>query len=149
MSVNEAKYFVPLRTCMEGSVSLSCLFVHEPPYQTVVVCCNPVFLHSSSHMDHRTIFYVRVGPARAHPNHSSCYFNYVITMITPSGCFSHKKKVAVCHHWELHPHHYETVQWAHHQSHQEVCVHQNPEKIWLHCRFDWCKRRCECPHIVS
>ena len=30
-------------TCMEISISLSHLFVHEPPYQTIVVSCNPVF----------------------------------------------------------------------------------------------------------
>ena len=34
---------VLLSTCMEVSISLSCLFVHEPPYQIVVVCCNPIF----------------------------------------------------------------------------------------------------------
>ena len=28
---------------MDVSVSLSCLFVHEPQYQTVVVYCNLVF----------------------------------------------------------------------------------------------------------
>ena len=43
-------------TCMEISVSLSCLFVHEPPYQTTVVCCNPVFHHGRSHMDHPAVF---------------------------------------------------------------------------------------------
>ena len=43
-------------TCMEISVSLSCLFVHEPPYQTTVVCCNLVFHRGRSHMDHPTIF---------------------------------------------------------------------------------------------
>ena len=30
-------------TCMEVSVSLSCLLVHELPYQTTVVCYNSVF----------------------------------------------------------------------------------------------------------
>ena len=38
------------------SVSLSCLFVHEPPYQTTPVCCIPVFRCCLSHMDHPTIF---------------------------------------------------------------------------------------------
>ena len=32
-----------LSTCMEVPTSLLCLFVHEPLYQTVVVCCNSVF----------------------------------------------------------------------------------------------------------
>ena len=41
---------------MEISVSLSCLFVHEPPYQTTVVCCNPVFHCGRSSMDHPTVF---------------------------------------------------------------------------------------------
>ena len=50
-------------TCMEVSVSLLCLFVHEPPYQTTVVCCNAVFRRGSSCMDHRTVFHVRVGLA--------------------------------------------------------------------------------------
>ena len=36
---------------MEVSVSLSCLFVHEPPYQTVVVYCNSVFRRNSLCMD--------------------------------------------------------------------------------------------------
>ena len=62
-------------TCMEVSVSLSCLFVHEPPYQTtvIVVCCNAVFRHSSSRMDHHTVFYVRVGLAQARPNKQGSY----------------------------------------------------------------------------
>ena len=56
--------FVLLSTCMEVSVSLSCLFVHEPLCQTPVVCCNSIFRHSSSHMDHCTVLYVRVGFAQ-------------------------------------------------------------------------------------
>ena len=59
---------VLLSTCMEISVHLSCFFVHEPLYQTVVVCFNPVFRRVSSNMDHRTTFYIRVGFAQAHPN---------------------------------------------------------------------------------
>ena len=55
---------------MEVSISLSCLLVHELPYQTVIVCCNPFFHHGSSHMDHCTIFHVRVGLAQAHPNYT-------------------------------------------------------------------------------
>ena len=55
-------------TCMEVSVSLSCLFVHEPPYQTTVVCCNAIFRRGSSRMNHRTVFHVRVGLAQALPN---------------------------------------------------------------------------------
>ena len=43
-------------TCMEISVGLSCLFVHEPPYQTTVVCCNPVFQRGYSCMDRPTVF---------------------------------------------------------------------------------------------
>ena len=54
-------------TCMEVSVSLSCLFVHEPPYQTTVVCCNAVFRRGSLRMDHRTVFHIRVGLAQARP----------------------------------------------------------------------------------
>ena len=37
-----------LSTCMEVSITLSCLSVHEPPQQTAVVCCNPVFFRGSS-----------------------------------------------------------------------------------------------------
>ena len=44
--------------CMEVSASLSCLFVHEPPYQTTVVCCNPVFHRGSLDMDHHITFNV-------------------------------------------------------------------------------------------
>ena len=50
-------------TCMEVSISLSCLFVHEPPYQTTAVCCNAIFHRASSRMDHRTVFHVRAGLA--------------------------------------------------------------------------------------
>ena len=60
--------FAKQSTCMEVSVSLSCLFVHEPPYQTTVVCCNAVFRRGSSRMDHRTVFHVRAGLAQARPN---------------------------------------------------------------------------------
>ena len=63
------KYFELLNTCMEISVSLSCLLVHELPYQTAVVCCNSVFCSGSLHMDHCTISYSRVGLAQAHPNY--------------------------------------------------------------------------------
>ena len=67
-------------TCMEVSVSLSCLFVHEPPYQTTVVCCNAVFRRGSSRMDHHTVFHVRVGLAQARPNntqtHTICDVHY-------------------------------------------------------------------------
>ena len=52
---------------MEVSVSLSCLFVHEPPYQTTVVCCNPVFRRGSSRMDHRTFSTLEWGSLRLAP----------------------------------------------------------------------------------
>ena len=64
-----SQIFLLLSNCMEVSISLSCLFVYEPPYQTVVVCCNSIFHRSSSHIDHRTVFYVRVGLAQARPNY--------------------------------------------------------------------------------
>ena len=54
-------------TCMEVSVSLSCLFVHEPPYQTTVVCCNAVFRRGSSRMDHRTFSTFEWGSLRLAP----------------------------------------------------------------------------------
>ena len=65
---------------MEVFVGLSYLFVQEPPYQTTVVCCNAVFHHGSSCMDHRTILNIRVGLAQAHPNYN-CFtaFNNVAT----------------------------------------------------------------------
>ena len=55
----KSNIFVLLRICMEVSISLSCLFVHEPPYQIVVVCYNSVFCHGSLRMDHCTVFYVK------------------------------------------------------------------------------------------
>ena len=61
MSVHEAIYFTLQSPCMEVSVSLSCLFVHAPPYQTIVVCCNPVFRHGSLHTDQDVVLHVRVG----------------------------------------------------------------------------------------
>ena len=40
MSVNKAEYFCILfSTCMNVFVGLLCLFIHELPCQTVVVCC--------------------------------------------------------------------------------------------------------------
>ena len=62
------KIFALFDTCMKASVSLLCLFVHEPPYQTAVACCNSVFRSGSSCTDHRTVFYIRVGLAQACPN---------------------------------------------------------------------------------
>ena len=59
------KIFALLSTCMKVSVSLLCLFA---PYQMAVVCCNSVFHSDSLHMDHRTVFYVRVGLAQAYPD---------------------------------------------------------------------------------
>ena len=66
---------------MEVSVSLSCLFVHEPPYQTTVVCCNTVFHCGSLHMDHRTIFHLRVGLAQAHPNYKGSQVTKSIILV--------------------------------------------------------------------
>ena len=48
--------FALQNTCMKISVSLSCLFVREPPYQATVVCCNPAFRCGYSCMDHPTVF---------------------------------------------------------------------------------------------
>ena len=59
--------FVLLSTCLEVSMSLLCLFVHEPLYQTVVVCCNPVFHFGSSCMDHPTKFPLVWGSLRLAP----------------------------------------------------------------------------------
>ena len=56
---NEAEYFTLQSTCMEVSVSL--LFVHEPPYQTTVVCCSLFVI--AVDVDHCTAFHVRVGLA--------------------------------------------------------------------------------------
>ena len=66
--------FALLSTCMEVSVSSLCLFVHEPPYQTVVVYCNSIFCHDSSCMDHCTIFYVRVGLTQTCSNYQELHY---------------------------------------------------------------------------
>ena len=55
-----------LSTCMEVPISLSCLLVHEPPYQ-IIVCCNSIFRLGSSRMDPCTVFYVTVGLTEARP----------------------------------------------------------------------------------
>ena len=60
--------FVSRCTCMEVSVSLSCLFVHEPPYQDYSSVLQSRFLsrffaHGPPHR-----FHVRVGLAQARPN---------------------------------------------------------------------------------
>ena len=78
---------------MEVSISAMCLFVHEQPYQTVVVYYNGVFRHGSSRMDHHTVFYVRVGFAQAQPNKYSYPLKY--------GTIQFKLYILVC----LHVHH--------------------------------------------
>ena len=72
--------FASQSICMGVSVSLSCLFVHEPPYQTTLVCCIPVFRRCLSRMDHPTIFtyvsfHVRVGLAQTRPNYHHTHHN--------------------------------------------------------------------------
>ena len=61
--------YLLLSTVMEVSVSLSCLFVYEPPYQTVVACCNPFlpqfFMHEPPYQVPAS-----VGLAQACPNES-------------------------------------------------------------------------------
>ena len=47
-------------TYMEISISLSCLLVHEPLYQTTVVCCNPVFHCGSLYINHCAVLHVRM-----------------------------------------------------------------------------------------
>ena len=49
-------------------VSSLCLLVHEPPYQTTVVCYNSVFLLWFFCIDHHTILHIRVWLAQAYPN---------------------------------------------------------------------------------
>ena len=63
MLVNEAKYFC-ITQHLYGSIHKFIMFVYEPLYQIVVVCCNPFFRHGSSCMDHGTIFYIRVWTAK-------------------------------------------------------------------------------------
>ena len=60
--------FASQSTCMGVSVSLSCLFVHEPPYQIYTNVLQSCFFPGSSRMDHRIVFHVRVGLTQAHPN---------------------------------------------------------------------------------
>ena len=60
------RIFALLSNCMEVSISLSCLFVNNPLYQTVVVCC--IICHGSLCMVHCTVFYIRVGLAQARSN---------------------------------------------------------------------------------
>ena len=68
---------------MEVSVSLSCLFVHDPLYQTVVVCCNPIFRHSSSCMNHPTKFPLVWGSLRLTPiTFKLLAFSYVLYLVS-------------------------------------------------------------------
>ena len=53
---------------MEVSVSLLCLFVHEPLYQDYSSVLQSRFHHGSLRIDHRTAFHVKVGLAQARPN---------------------------------------------------------------------------------
>ena len=50
-----------LSTGMDIVVSLFYLFVHEPPYQVTVLCCNPAFSHKFMYMDHNIAFHIRMG----------------------------------------------------------------------------------------
>ena len=52
---------------MKVSVTLLCLFVHEPLYQTTVVYCNAVFRCGSSRMEHQIVFHE--GFAQTCPNY--------------------------------------------------------------------------------
>ena len=91
MSVNEAS------TCME--VYYVCLYVHEPLYQTTVVCCNPIFHRGSLIMGHLTAFHVRVGLAQACPNNMKKHleawtrFSYSLTSFICSVDESHIRTV--------------------------------------------------------
>ena len=56
---------------MEVPKTLLYLFVHKPPYQTKVVCCNSVFWSVSLCMNYHTVVHVRVGLAQAHLNNDN------------------------------------------------------------------------------
>ena len=44
-------------SCMEAT----CLFVHEPPYQTTLVCYNPIIHHHDPLcMDRRAVLHIKV-----------------------------------------------------------------------------------------
>ena len=60
-------------TCIEISVSLSCLFVHEPPYQNYSSDCVAVpfftaVIRTWTTLLFSSVLHVSVGLAQAHPN---------------------------------------------------------------------------------
>ena len=63
---------------MEVSTSLSCLFLHEPLYQTTVGCYNSSIHHGSLSIYHLAILEVRVGLTQAHPNNCVNYTGVII-----------------------------------------------------------------------
>ena len=54
-------------TCMEVYISLSCLFVHEPPYLNYTSVLQS---HGSSHINHLTALHVRVGLTQVRSNYN-------------------------------------------------------------------------------
>ena len=66
----KSKIFASRSTCMAVSVSLSCLFVHEPPYLNYTSVLQShfspqFFVHGAPHQLH-----VSVGLTQARPNHT-------------------------------------------------------------------------------
>ena len=59
-------HYKPL-TYMIVSVSCSVGYNTNHYTKTTLMCCNPIFYYGS-HMDHRTILYIRVGLTQACPN---------------------------------------------------------------------------------
>ena len=58
-------------------------FVHKSPYQTTVVCCNPIFHQGSLPMDHLPfshIFLISVGLAQARLNNTVGMFLFTLCM---------------------------------------------------------------------
>ena len=71
--------FASQSTCMGVSVSLSCLFVHEPPYQTTLSVLHshfsPLFIAHGPPYHFHISFHVRVGLAQARPNYHHPHHN--------------------------------------------------------------------------
>ena len=59
MLVHKTKYCC-ITKHLYGIICKFIMSVHEPPYQTTVVCCNFIYHHGSLYMGHHAILHIRV-----------------------------------------------------------------------------------------
>ena len=89
MSVHKVEDFcITEYTCVEISISLSCLFVHEPLYQTRVVCCNSVFVTVLCVWITVPFSMLEWGWLRLIPNQQKRRLKKIVIWVINKDCFS-------------------------------------------------------------